>query len=209
MGKKIRKKKPGVVVPWKTRFKLSEVQEASPPVTFPPTAPPPTPEVDEPDEEARDAFLKLFALEAAVHLGLADVDPREKLRELGLDPDKAETARASFMRFVEESGGLKGQYPKRTPKRTLSKAQIEDTAIAIRDFVFEHPGCIDTSGPRAYYHPSFKRFILSLLGPGGLAEGCTTAEAEMVTGLSASTLAAFRRQARAGQLAADDSDDDR
>ena len=207
MGKKIRKKKPGVVVPWKTMFKISEVQESSPPVVPHLTAP--SPADDEPDEETRRAFTMLFGLETAKELGLMDIDPREKLREMGMDPDKAETARDSFMRFLEENGGLKGQYPKRTPKQTMSMAQMEEAAIAVRDFVFEHSGCIDTSGPRAYYHPSFKRFILSLLGPGGLAEGATTAEAEMVTGLSAATLAAFRRQARTGQLAADDSADDR
>jgi len=205
VAKKIRKKKSRPMVPWKTTFKISATPE---PPTAAPLAPS-HPEDDEPDEETRGAFLKLFALESAVELGLADVDPREKLRELGLDPDKAETARASFFRFLEESGGLKGQYPKRTPKRTMSMAQVEEAVIAVRDFVFEHPGCVDISGPRAYYHPSYKRFILSLLGPGGLAEGATTAEAEMVTGLSASTLAAFRRQARSGQLATDDSDDDR
>ena len=204
MGKKIRKKKPGVVVPWKTTFKLS----TTPPAPLPPPALP-QPEEDELEEETRRAFTMLFGLEVAKELGLMDVDPREKLREMGMDPDKAETARDSFMRFLEENGGLEGRYPKRTPKQTMSMAQMEEVAIAVRDFVFEHPGCIDTSGPRAYYHPSFKRFILSLLGPGGLAEGATTAEAEMVTGLSASTLAAFRRQVRTGQLAADDSGDDR
>ena len=201
MAKKIRKKKSNKMVPWETTFDFS---------TTPPTPlPPPVlqlPVEEEPDEETRGAFLKLFALEAAVELGLEDLDPRERMRELGLDPDKAETARDSFMRFLEENGGLKGRYRKRTPKQTMTIPQKIEAAIAIRDFVFEQPGCIDTSGPRAYYHPSFKRFILSLLGPGGLAEGCTTEEAAEVTGLSASTLAAFRRQARTGQLAMDDSD---
>lgn len=151
----------------------------------------------EPDTEARKALTVMDGLIAASQLGLISEDPMVLMAKLGLDPVKAEQARPSFNRFLEESGGFKGRRaPRPQPPKVLSLNQTLTAVFAVRDYAIDHPGSIDTSGPRAYYSRDFKSFILELLGPGGLAEGVTGAEAAEVTGVPWATLSAWQREAR-------------
>lgn len=151
----------------------------------------------EPDREARKSLIVLDGLITASQLGLIREDPLVLMAKLGLDPAKAEEARPSFNRFLEESGGYKGRRaPRPQPPKVLSFEQTLATVFAIRDYAIEHPGSVDTSGPRAFYSREFREFILGLLAPGGLAAGATGPEAAKVTGIPWSTLSAWQREAR-------------
>jgi hypothetical protein len=204
MGKKSRQKIERRYVPWETTIKYRPGQ---PPEVI---GPPPeevlveVPEEDwEPDEEARRLMLLLAALEAGVEVGLFDLDPKETMLKAGLDYAKAESARPSLQRFMEEAGAFEGRNkPRKPPPPVLSAQTCTKAIFAVRDYIMEHAWCVDTSGPRAYYSPGFKAFILELLGPTGLAAGATMPEAVKVTGVPATTLASWMRQARKKAMAA-------
>jgi hypothetical protein len=205
MAKKKRKNKPKPPKSWETSFLLTEENNRghSGPILFPPYT-----SIAEPDSEARRGVILLHAIEEGKRLGLMDkdLDANEALLKLGIDPAAAEAAWPAYYQFLAESGAFEGQHPTRKQEPTLSTETKTQATMAIRDYIFSHPGCVDTSGPRAYYDNGYKLFILSLLGPGGDAEGATTAEAVKITGLSAATLSAFRRQAREGKLDKDAQD---
>jgi hypothetical protein len=198
MGKKSRLKKERRYVPWETIIKYRPGQ---PPEVI---GPPPeevlveVPEEEwEPDPEAKRLMLLLAALEAGVEAGLFELDPKETMLKAGLDYAKAESARPSLQRFMEEAGAFEGRNkPRKPPPPVLSDETCTKAIFAVRDYIMEHAWCVDTSGSRAYYSPGFKAFILELLGPGGLAAGATMPEAVKVTGVPATTLASWMRQAR-------------
>ena len=161
------------------------------------------------DDESWRGVVLLTALETAMETGMIEkADPRELLLKIGINPDKAEAARPEMRRFMEEMGGYEGRYrPRQPPEPKLNPETLRKVLRASRDYIIEHPGCADASGPRAFYSKGYKAFVLSLLGPGGLAEGATRPEAELVAGVPWATLSAWMRQARLSAASAEATDE--
>lgn len=199
------KKGPQGPQPWKTTFRIDEFGRPVPltPEGVPrqPTLPAQSLTLETMDEatykRAVDGIFLLHGLETAVELGLMQGVPKEILRSMGHDPELAELARPEIHRFLVETGGYEGMRPVRTPAPSkLSEEILLKGVYAVRDFIIEHPGCVDTSRQRAYYRRDFKDFIVSLISEGGLAAGATLAEAQEITGLPGATLTTWVREAR-------------
>lgn len=210
MGKKDDKKDKGPKGPhepelWKTVFRINEFGQ--PVLEEPPGAPPrpkvpPEPLTLETMDEATykralDGIFLLHGLETAVELGLVEGDPKELLRRLGHDPALAELARPELHRCHEEIGAYGGPgRPKKKPTPTLSQHAVAEALTAVRDYLIQHPGCVDRSRKPAFYSGDFKEFIVALLRPGGLAGGATPEQAQFITGLPRVTLTTWLREAR-------------
>lgn len=199
------KKGPQGPEPWKTTFRIDEFGRPVPltPESVPrqPTLPAQLLTLETMDEatykRAVDGIFLLHAMETAQELGLLEGDPRDHLRRLGHDPELAELARPEIHRFLLETGGYEGMRPARPPAvRALSEQVLLKGLYAVRDFIIEHPGCVDTSRQRAYYRRDFKEFVVSLISEGGLAAGATLVEAQEITGLPGATLTMWVREAR-------------
>jgi len=211
------KKGPQGPEPWKTTFRIDEFGRPVPltPESVPRqlTLPAQSLTLETMDEatykQALDGIFLLQAMETAQELGLLEGDPRDHLRRLGHDPELAELARPEIHRFLLETGGYKGSLPVRAPApRALSEEASRKAVFTVRDYIIEHPGCVDTSRQRAYYRRDFKEFVVSLISEGGLAAGATLVEAQEITGLPGATLTAWLREARTPPLKADSGEND-
>lgn len=77
--------------------------------------------------------------------------------------------------------------PGRSPRPADEKAEL-DLLVAVREFLMEHPGCVESRESRRVYHPSYRDFVLGELGPGGAAESLTHERAALLLGIPLGTL---------------------
>jgi transposase InsO family protein len=127
---------------------------------------------------------------------------RQELAALNLPPDAdlndvLEATGSSRSTAYGLASDLPGHLPDRGVGRPPKEAAEPDTerlrvelAVTrrVRDYMAEHPGAVTKRDERQQYSDSFRSFALDLIGPGGMAECLTTAQAAEALGVSVNTL---------------------
>lgn len=75
----------------------------------------------------------------------------------------------------------------------LDENTIEEVLMAVRDYLFGHPGAICGTGERRTYSDDFRRFVVGLADPGQPAEGKSTAALAFASGVPLGTLREWLR----------------
>jgi hypothetical protein len=88
--------------------------------------------------------------------------------------------------LIERSKRGPGRPPK--PAEPLPHPNALPVMRAVRDYMIDHPGSVDTSRKRAFYNDGFKAFVLEMLAEGGMAHDMTAEEAADAIGVSVHTL---------------------
>ncbi len=128
---------------------------------------------------------------------------RQELAALNLPPDAdlndvLEATGSSRSTAYGLASDLPGHLPDRGVGRPPKEAAEPDTerlrvelAVTrrVRDYMAEHPGAVTKRDERQQYSDSFRSFALDLIGPGGMAECLTTAQAAEALGVSVNTTA--------------------
>ena len=78
--------------------------------------------------------------------------------------------------------------PGRPASAALDQASLETLLMAVRDYLFEHPGATCGTAERRTYSDAFRRFIVGLTGPGQPAEGKSVADLAYASGVPLGTL---------------------
>ena len=76
-----------------------------------------------------------------------------------------------------------GPPPSSTPSDTVSAI-----LVAVRNFLMEHPGAVAERGSRNRYSETFRRFVLGLIAPNGLAVGLTVEQTAEAVGIPLGSL---------------------
>jgi transposase InsO family protein/transposase len=81
-----------------------------------------------------------------------------------------------------------------------------DLLVAVRDFLMDHPGCVEGGGARRVYGEKYRDFVLRQLEPGGAAQRLTHEQAAEIFGVPLGTLKDWLANPRldAGERKADD-----
>lgn len=80
------------------------------------------------------------------------------------------------------------QPPGCSPVAAPEPHRALDAAKAVRDFVMLHPGVVRSRGARFVYGESFRRFVVGLFAPDGVAQGMTVEQAADAIGVPMGTL---------------------
>lgn len=76
---------------------------------------------------------------------------------------------------------------------TVPEGDLFAVMSAVRDYAFDHPGCVAGRGMRRRYSDDFRCFILGLLQPGQPAQGCTIEQLSQAAGIPLGTLKLWLR----------------
>ncbi len=142
-----------------------------------------------------DGAVVAHAMELRKELGMPYIEPQQAVEEMGMPWDKVQILLPYWKSLVWQLNRKPGR-PKKTVDDRWSHPGTEAVMIAIREYMFDNPGCVQL-GPtrqRKVYSDDYRGFVLSLLGSGGPGQGMTAAQAQAATGISPSTLAAWRGQ---------------
>jgi len=64
---------------------------------------------------------------------------------------------------------------------------------AVRDFLYDNPGCVYERGARRFYSDSYRQFVVGLRAPGQVGEGLTIDQLACVAGAPPSTIEQWLR----------------
>ena len=165
------------------------------PVAMQPVRPPvPAASVNEPDFSGLGAPSGIVMSGVAYLAGsyLVELLPKHKerwqeiLRNNPVSEAVKEDARLIEEDLIERSKRGPGRPPKAA--EPLPHPNALPVMRAVRDYMIDHPGSVDTSRKRAFYSNGFKAFVLEMLAEGGLAYDMTAEEAAYAVGVSVHTL---------------------
>ena len=165
------------------------------PVAMQPVRPPvPAASVNEPDFSGLGAPSGIVMSGVAYLAGsyLVELLPKHKerwqeiLRNNPVSEEVKEDARLIEQDLIERSKRGPGRPPKAA--EPLPHPNALPVMRAVRDYMIDHPGSVDTSRKRAFYSNGFKAFVLEMLAEGGLAYDMTAEEAAYAVGVSVHTL---------------------
>jgi len=98
----------------------------------------------------------------------------------------------------------------RPPGPRPNEAQPETVMavlVAVRDFLLKHPGAVADRGRRHRYTEPFRRLVLGLLAPGGLAAGLTLEQTAQAVGVPLGSVKDWLRRPRVGDEDEDEIED--
>jgi len=131
------------------------------------------------------AAALLVALDLAKALGCTLPSSAAEAIELaGAKPSQAYEMRGRLREALSDLHQPPGCSPVAAPEphRAL------DVAKAVRDFVMLHPGVVRSRGVRCIYGEAFRRFVVGLFAPDGVAQGMTVEQAADAIGVPMGTL---------------------
>jgi hypothetical protein len=101
-------------------------------------------------------------------------------------------------------GGLH-RRPGRSPRKANESAVV-GLLMAVREFLMDHPGSVESRESRRVYHPSYRDFVLNQLSPGGAAAMMTHEQAAEILGVPLGTLKDWLRSPKQASPAASTDD---
>jgi transposase InsO family protein len=107
----------------------------------------------------------------------------EACRIIGASRSQAYEMLARLKGALEDLQGQPGR-----PPRESTQAVDRDLLVAVRDFLMQHPGCVEGRGSRRVYHVKYRDFVLRQLSPGGAAQALTQEQAADVFGVPLGTI---------------------
>jgi len=131
------------------------------------------------------AAALLVALDLAKALGCTLPSSAAEAIELaGAKPSQAYEMRGRLREALSDLHQPPGCSPVAAPEphRAL------DVAKAVRDFVMLHPGVVRSRGVRCIYGEAFRRFVVGLFAPDGVAQGMTVEQVADAIGVPMGTL---------------------
>jgi len=131
------------------------------------------------------AATLLVALELAQRFeGKLPSSAREALALTGASRSQAYEMKGRLRQQLEQLHESPGRPVMDVPQPQL----LYEVAKAVRDFVMDHPGAVDTRGARCSYAEHFQRFAVELFGPSGVAKDLSIEQAADAIGVPLGTL---------------------
>jgi transposase InsO family protein len=100
------------------------------------------------------------------------------------------TSRSQAYEMLERVTAALGKLhrpPGRSPRPENETVEL-GLLVAVREFLMEHPGCVESRDSRRVYHSIFRDFVLNQLCPGGAAATLTHERAAFLLGVPLGTL---------------------
>lgn len=131
----------------------------------------------------------LAGLALALHFLVPDLAERmgseaDILERIGAGRSQAFEMRRRLLELLPSLFGRAGR-PARPPAEEESLFPILEACF---DYVAHHPGAVSTGKKRCHYSDGYRRFVVELAGPGGLAEGLSLADLSRASRVPKGTL---------------------